>query len=160
MKYEVVEYDWMIRASYKVSQKVYGKCLLEVRKTLAAVDVHFDGRENLPFPLATFSIEAFPQCHGHGKKILELAVQSARKARLKGILGIVDLLEDNPFDLTEWYQRRGFQVIGRTTVTTYSKYGLGYPVIWMDLTASPLVECSQCPSLPSASARRCSSPRS
>ena len=84
-------------------------------------------------PYALFSISVTKKCHGYGKLLMAKLVEEARKRGVKRLVGTVDISKANPFDLTAWYQRRGFVVVARSKVFHDSKCGKGFPVIFMDL---------------------------
>ncbi len=84
-------------------------------------------------PYAMFSISVTKKCHGYGKALMAKLVEEARSRGVKRLIGTVDITKANPFDLTAWYQRRGFVVVARSKVFYDSKCGTGFPVIFLDL---------------------------
>ena len=84
-------------------------------------------------PLAIFSIGVSLKCHGYGKMLIEKSAEEAKKINLKGLMGVVDLGKNNPFDLTKWYLRRGFKIIGHSTAKAYTTDDTGFPLIYLSL---------------------------
>lgn len=52
---------------------------------------------------------------GYGKKLIDIMINKSKEFDSQAVILMADLLENNTFDLINWYKKRGFDLYGGET---------------------------------------------